>query len=584
MQGKLTWRAMYASGAALAAYAAVSVLPKQFTGFKIVFGDVMQCLVMLAAACACGAVAVRSRGQQRAFWGLFTLGSGLWFAYQLHWSWWEVLQGIAPPTPSAGDVILFLHVIPLLAAAILQPQVEATASDPRQRLGYLDFALLGLWWIFVYAYAVYPWQYVMPTESIFNPRYNVVYTLENLSLVLALGVLWMRTSNEWKRIYKLLFLGSSIYAFSSIIINVAMDQKDYTTGGYYDLPLIAGVLFIFYAAVAAYEKQPAPEPAVIDVERQSFWHTRLAALAVLSMPLLIALTAMDSEQPQHVREFRLLITPAATLMLMAVLFLRQQLVDSRLIELLDASRRSYDNLQKLQSQLVQSEKLASIGRFVAGAAHEINNPLTAILGYSELLADHDDIHEEHRNMADKIREQARRTRSLVQNLITFAKQSPAQRAQLDINNVIGKALALRGADLKYKGIELRCELQQELPRIDGDENHLLQVCNHILQNAVDALEAKGGIISVRTELKEGEIALTFSDNGPGILDPEKIFDPFYTTKAPGKGTGLGLSACYGIIQEHRGRISCENIAEGGARFIIVLSPVQTKVAAVVSTA
>jgi two-component system, NtrC family, sensor kinase len=225
---------------------------------------------------------------------------------------------------------------------------------------------------------------------------------------------------------------------------------------------------------------------------------------------------------------------------------------------------------------VQTEKLASIGRLVAGAAHEINNPLTAILGYSDLLAGEKDIAPEHRAMADKIRQQARRTKHLVQNFLTFAKQAPVRHQTHDLNRIVANALQLQELDLGNRNIEMVLHLGEDPIPVSGDENHLLQLCVHLFNNAADAMsDAHGkGTLTVTVLRHEGKAEMQCQDTGPGVLEPARIFDPFYTTKAVGKGTGLGLSACYGIVRDHGGQIGCLNLPEGGALFVVSLPLVE----------
>jgi two-component system NtrC family sensor kinase len=234
-----------------------------------------------------------------------------------------------------------------------------------------------------------------------------------------------------------------------------------------------------------------------------------------------------------------------------------------------------ENLQRLQAQLVQTEKLVSLGQLAAGAAHEINNPLTAILGYSDLLADDASLSEKPRAIAAKIRDQARRTKTLVGNLLSFARQVPAERTLLDLNTVVTNAVQLRALDLRNSGTKIDLKLESVLPGVRGDGNQLMQVFFNVVNNAVDAMESHSGsgTLTIKTMRDRGNVAITFSDTGPGIKEPHRVFDPFYTTKPIGKGTGLGLSICFGIVQEHGGRILCYNGQEGGAVFRVELPAV-----------
>jgi two-component system NtrC family sensor kinase len=227
-------------------------------------------------------------------------------------------------------------------------------------------------------------------------------------------------------------------------------------------------------------------------------------------------------------------------------------------------------LQLLQAQLVQSEKLASLGQLVGGAAHELNNPLTAMLGYSELLST-TQLSPEQRSLSDKISQQAKRVRALVASLLSFAKQVPSAKTPQDLNVILHTALKLCQPQLQTAKVQTAPERTASLPPVRGDANQLLQVFSHIINNAANAMADRGGgLLTITTRLEGNSVAIQFSDNGPGMAEPDRVFDPFYTTRPVGQGTGLGLSMCYGIIQEHGGKISCRNRDEGGAVFVIEL--------------
>jgi two-component system NtrC family sensor kinase len=274
--------------------------------------------------------------------------------------------------------------------------------------------------------------------------------------------------------------------------------------------------------------------------------------------------------PEEVRHFRIGLGFASMLVISILIFTRQQLLNRRLAHSLDDSKRAYGNLERLQTQVMQSERLASIGRLVSGAAHELNNPLTAILGYSELISDDEAVPAAQRGFAEKIAQQARRTKNLVSNLLSFARQTPPEMRLSDLNSLVNNACQLRLGSVPSK-ISLVRELQADLPLVLADDNHLLQVLLHVLNNAIDAVEqVGGGEIIVRTQSRDDQVVVEVCDSGPGIAEPARVFDPFYTTKPLGHGTGLGLSACYGIIQQHGGMIECFNLSPRGAVFRITL--------------
>jgi two-component system NtrC family sensor kinase len=257
-----------------------------------------------------------------------------------------------------------------------------------------------------------------------------------------------------------------------------------------------------------------------------------------------------------------------------LIFLRTHLADQDRSRLLARSEQSIENLKRLQAQIVQSEKLVSLGQLAAGAAHEINNPLAAILGFSDLLADDPTVPEKARTTAAKIRDQARRTKTLVGNLLSFARQVPAERTLLDINTVVNNAVQLRALDLRSGTTRIELQLESVLPGVRGDGNQLMQVFFNIISNALEAMEAaNGGVLTIKTIRDRANVVILFSDTGPGLKDPQRVFDPFYTTKPVGKGTGLGLSICFGIVQEHGGKILSYNRQEGGAVFRVELPAV-----------
>jgi two-component system NtrC family sensor kinase len=297
--------------------------------------------------------------------------------------------------------------------------------------------------------------------------------------------------------------------------------------------------------------------------------------AVVSLPVFAVYTIKFAHDSPAVREFRLMTILLAAVPLGFLVFLRQHMADRDRARLLARAEQSVENLQRLQAQLVQTEKLVSLGQLAAGAAHEINNPLTAILGYSDLLADDASLPEKTRAISAKIRDQARRTKTLVGNLLSFARQVPAERTLLDLNTVVTNAVQLRALDLRNSGTKIDLKLESVLPGVRGDGNQLMQVFFNIVNNAVDAMESHngGGTLTIKTMRDRANVVILFSDTGPGLKEPHRVFDPFYTTKPIGKGTGLGLSICFGIVQEHAGKILCYNSQTGGAVFRVELPAV-----------
>jgi len=537
-------------------------------GFALtVFSDVTQCILLLSATATLLPNITKNHGRTRVFWGLMTLGIVFWLSYQLLWSYIEIVLRQDVPQPFVGDIVVFLHFVPMMAALALQPQAQQ--NEHEARLGRLDFVLLLTWWVYLYLFAVIPWQYAQRDEFSYGRNLNALYLTEKLVFLVGLLIVWKRSKKGWRTIYAHWLGASLVYALSSYVANWAIVRDVYYTGSLYDLPLAASMGWISVVGVVGQDLRPHEETAQTG-GRHGVWVARLGMIVILSLPVLAAWSVFDVSAPPRVRTFRLVLTLVTMMIMGGVVFLRQHLLDRELIRLLRSSEQSFEDLKRLQTQLIQSEKLASLGQLVGGAAHELNNPLTAMLGYSELLAD-SGLTEEQRTLASKIAQQVRRTRVLIGSLLNFARQVPGEKVPVDLNTVLQTAIKHYQPQFSSRRIDVQINLEEGLRPISGDPNQLLQVFLHIASNALQALEEiGGGIFSVRTSRKDNRMILEFSDNGPGAREPERVFDPFYTTRSVGKGAGLGLSACYGIIQDHQGLILCTNRVEGGMTIRIEL--------------
>lgn len=227
-------------------------------------------------------------------------------------------------------------------------------------------------------------------------------------------------------------------------------------------------------------------------------------------------------------------------------------------------------IQDLQSQLIQVEKMASIGQLAGGIAHELNNPLGSILGFSQLVVRETNDDDPRKQDLHRIERAAYRCKKIIESLLSFARQRDADFKEVNLLHVLTETLALCENQLGKSRIEIHREIPPELPGILGDANQLQQVFTNLIVNAIDAMPRGGKLtLSVR-EMLPGRLELRFSDTGEGI-DPEnvrKIFDPFFTTKEVGKGTGLGLSIAYGIVKKHNGEIKVQSAKGSGTTFIL----------------
>jgi two-component system NtrC family sensor kinase len=230
--------------------------------------------------------------------------------------------------------------------------------------------------------------------------------------------------------------------------------------------------------------------------------------------------------------------------------------------------------KQMQEELAQSKKIASLGELVSGVAHELNNPLTVVMGYSQILSTEHDLSDNQGDMAQKVFDAATRSKKIVENLLTFARKQKLEKHLVSVNELMENTLLLREHSLTVNNIKIVRNYDENVPSIYGDESQLQQVFLNLINNAFDAMHGAhhGGTLEVKTYLNHDQIVLEIIDDGPGV--PEslrgKIFDPFFTTKEVGKGTGLGMSLSYGIMKEHGGKIYLDPAHSRGAKFVIEL--------------
>ena len=555
------------AGLLLAFVLAPVVFPNPF--FRLAMGDAVPLLVIAAAFIVSARNAFDSRGHTRLFWSLMTAGMAMWCFNQACWMWFEVVIRRPLPDPFGGDVVLFLHVVPIMAAVSIRPH-EADESEGMLPSA-LNVIILLVWWVVVYAFFVFPEEYIVTNVAVYNPRWNLLYFIEGIILIAVSASAFFTSSGSWRDVYRNIFFASALYTFASEAMNAALARGAYKTGGIYDLPFLGAALGFLWVAIAGRRclRDIQMMPSITRASRPVA--PELAKLALLSLPIMGYWALFLSNQQPYLRQVRFAVAMGGVAILAFVVFLKQHLLDQKLLQLLNHSRKSFDNLQRLQGRVIQQAKLASLGELVALAAGELEYPLSAILSSSERMAASSNLSREQLSNAQKIGQQARRTRELVSDLLSFSQQTPGEKSFLELKPLLQRAVQMEGFKLENKKISLTVESNDPLPRVLGNPNQLLQAFLQIIENAVDALqEIGGGRLQVSLWREANEVVVQFADSGPGLRDPERVFDPFYTTKPVGKGTGLGLSATYGVIQDHKGQITCYNRPEGGAAFEIRL--------------
>jgi signal transduction histidine kinase len=526
--------------------------------------DWIQCILLLSGALSLIPNAIRSRGRLRVFWALLATGMAFWFAYQAMWTYYEVWLHQDVPDLCAGDIVLFLHIVPMMAALALRPHAPQDAYSPRLRR--LDFALMMFWWMYLYVFAVMAWQYVVADIPAYDHDLNLLYLIEKLAFLGALFVAWLNSKGGWKTLYANLFGASLIYAASSYLANWALSREAYYSGSFYDIPLALSMAWVTVIGLWSRRDEPQPDSRPGSTSH-GIWLARLGMITVFSLPLFAAWALLEPAIPPRIRSFRLLLTLGAALIMGIMVFLRQRLLDRELRRLLTQSRESLGNLKRLQAQIMESEKLASIGQLVGGAAHELNNPIAAMLGYSDLLLS-TPLNAEQKEVAEKIGQHVRRTRSLVASLLSFAKQGPAAMALVDLRTVLGTAVKLSEPISQALKIEVLTELPADLPLVLADSSQLLQVSVQILNNALHVADQFGHrTLTLAVRHREGIATIELFDTAlvpaPNAALSSTVEANDSDPASPQLLSGLGLSACRGILEQHRGKISWQHSQEAG---------------------
>ncbi len=550
-----------------AAYGVVSLIAHR-GNVLTVFADGVGLLLMLLAAAVTLRNAVSGQGEERGFWLLMTLGFCLWAGNQAAWGYCEIIQRREIPDPFFFDIVLFFHVVPMIAAVAWRADV-----GKRQRqilLTALNFAMLLGWWIFLYAFIVFPHQYVVLNVGVYDRYYDGLYLVENGLLLVVLAHASVTSSQGWRRLYGNLLGAAAVYGVGSQLLDRAVARGTYYSGSLYDVPLVGAVLWMAATAWSA----RGWNLRVVEASEKRRWKNliaQLAMLAILSFPVLGAWAVLLDPSPEAARVFRVHVVLTGMLLLGAFVFLRQYVQDQALMKVLEESRQAFDSQRKLQNQLVQKEKLSSLGSLVAGAAHEIDHPLMEIMNSSEQLWMQERLSDEQNALLRKILTHAQRSRDLVASLLRFAQRAPGEKAPVDLSMLLNRAVQMVEWRYLASKIQVRVATETELPKVWGNVNQLLQAFVEIVENGMDALQGTtGGTLQITGQKQHEEAVIEFSDNGPGMREPLRVFDPFYTTKPVGKGTGLGLSVAYGVVQDHGGQISCLNKPEGGALFVVRL--------------
>ena len=316
-------------------------------------GDLTQCILLLTATIFIAWNITKGDRRAKFFWTLMALGFAAWFCSQVLWTYFEVVLRKETPNPFVGDVILFLHIVPMMAALAIQPHMRQDRH--LARLGLLDVVLLLVGWLYLYLFLVIPWQYVYPNEAIYGHNFNILYLCEHLVFLLGVVLVSQRSAGPWKIIYTQFFGAAALYALGSIAAGVAIDFHTYYTGSFYDLPLIAAMTWFAGVGLVA-PRLLQNEPEKTTATKHSIWAARLAMLAVFSTPFMVAWAIFWGDTPQPIRTYRLLLTVGVMLIMGILVFVKQQLLDGKLLHLLQESHQNFQEMVRLRDDLAEKEK------------------------------------------------------------------------------------------------------------------------------------------------------------------------------------------------------------------------------------
>jgi signal transduction histidine kinase len=410
------------ASAILVVHLGVAALAKPSFGLTM-FGDSLPCALLFIAILACVENFRRNSGALPLFWKLMTAGLFFLLASQGDWLYFDSLRRYSNPSPVVGDSLFLLAHVLFLAALALRPHSASAGRDLRIRR--LDLVLLTLWWFTLYGYLAFPWQWVIQDFHKYDPAYYILALVQHLAIIFGLCILWAHNRGPWRSFYGHMIFAFVLIAAANLLLSVAIDRGVYYAGGFFDTPFLVAVYWFTVIAALGPTLAPAEDSTPNRELKQTLWMARVAMTAILSLPVLGLIGYFEKDVPTTIAAFRLRLVFGAIFVLGALVFRKLNVLARELVRSVNLSHGSIENLKSVQAQVTQSQKFAALGRLAAGAAHEISNPLTAILGYSELLADIPSLSAEDLGNARAIQVQVHRAQAAVNSLRNTLRGAPA---------------------------------------------------------------------------------------------------------------------------------------------------------------
>lgn len=404
---------IFAASAIFTAHLVVAAACKPSFGLTI-FGDAIPCALLIVAILAVRENFQVQRGVLPIFWKLLAAGMFQMLLSQVYWFYYDTVHRYSTPSPVIGDTLFLLAHVFFLSAFVVRPYSSTAGRD--MRLRHLDFALLTLWWLTLYAYFALPWQAVIQDFTRYNPAFYLLALIQHLIIIAGLLVGWKRSTGLWRTFYATFILTFVLIAAGNLLLSVAIDRGQYYANSFFDTPFFFSLVLLTVAASFGPSLQPIEDKSPDRELKQSLWMARIAMGAILSLPIIAMLGNLEKNIPAGVAAFRLRLVFGAILLLSVLVFRKLTLLARELAHLVRLSQASLENLRSVQAKVTHTEKLTALGRLAAGATHEISNPLTAILGYSELLTDVPSLSPPDRESAQIIQQQVHRAQAAVNSL------------------------------------------------------------------------------------------------------------------------------------------------------------------------
>jgi hypothetical protein len=361
----------------------------------------------------------RSTGVLRSFWFNHVAGFSIMLLSQFYWAIHYLIYKRDAENSVPGDALFLLALIPVIAALALRPHSQT--GSPRLRFRRIDLIVLTAWWCCLYLYFAIPWMYVIRNMDRYDHVTYLLFLGEH-SLVALIYLLWARaSSSHWRKFYLQGFAAFLLFAAGNFIIGMAAERNVYYPGSIYDLPWAVSLVWVCVAVHSGRHLSGPKEVAETRGEGHGVGITRLAMLALVSLPAISIWGYLYSYAPPSIMNYRLRLAFGAMLGLGALVFFKIRLLDRELLHLVELTDSSVQNLKAVQAKLSQAQKMAALGQLAAGAGHEISNPLTAILGYSELLADNPALSSEEREYVSRIQKQVHRAQAAVASMRNIAR-------------------------------------------------------------------------------------------------------------------------------------------------------------------